>query len=61
MPATKQDLEYMAEAAAELAEMADGFGLTTLCFIFRMAALEADSAVPMADSTSDSRRPRNDH
>jgi len=61
MSATKQELEYMAEAAAELAEMADRLGLTTLCYIFRMAALEAESAVPTADSAGDSRRPRHDN
>jgi hypothetical protein len=61
MPTTKQELEYLSDAAAELAEMADNLGLATLSYIFRMAALEADSAAPTADSTSDGRRPRSDN
>jgi hypothetical protein len=61
MSATKQELEYMAEAAADLADMADRLGLATLCYIFRMAALEADLAAPTADSRGDSRRPRHDN
>jgi hypothetical protein len=61
MPTTKRELEYISEAAAELAEMADSLGLATLSYIFRMAEMEADSAAPTADSTSDGHRPRNDH
>jgi hypothetical protein len=61
MPTTKQELEYLSDAAAELAEMADNLGLATLSYIFRMAAMEADSAAPTVDSTSDGRRPRNDN
>jgi hypothetical protein len=60
MQKTRQELEYMSEAAAELAEMADRLGLPTLSYIFRMAAMEADSAAPIADLT-DGRRRRNDH
>jgi hypothetical protein len=61
MPTTKLELEYMSEAAVELAEMADKLGLPTLSYIFRMAAMEADSAAPTADSTGDGRRPRSDN
>jgi hypothetical protein len=61
MQNTRQELEYMSEAAAELAEMADRLGLPTLSYIFRMAAMEADSAAPIADLTGDGRRRRNDH
>jgi hypothetical protein len=60
MQTTKQELEYMSEAAAELAEMADRLGLSTLSYIFRMAALEADSVAPTVDSTGDGRH-RNDN
>jgi hypothetical protein len=60
MQKTRQELEYMSEAAVELAEMADRLGLPTLSYIFRMAAMEADSAAPTADSRGDDRH-RNDN
>lgn len=61
MQTNRQEMEYMSEAAVELAEMADRLGLPTLSYIFRMAAMEADSAAPAADSAGDGRRRRNDN
>ncbi|MBH5399261.1 hypothetical protein HZZ13_15955 [Bradyrhizobium sp. CNPSo 4010] len=39
-----EDLGYMSDMALELAQMADDSGLTTLAYLFRMAALEASTA-----------------
>ncbi|PPQ16294.1 hypothetical protein CV770_27005 [Bradyrhizobium sp. AC87j1] len=37
------DLGYMSDMALELAQMAEDTGLTTLAYLFRMAALEAST------------------
>jgi len=42
-----ENLGYMADMALELAQMADDSGLTTLAYLFRMAALEASTANSM--------------
>ncbi|WP_027542281.1 hypothetical protein [Bradyrhizobium sp. WSM2254] len=39
-----ENLGYMSDMALELAQMADDSGLTTLAYLFRMAALEASTA-----------------
>lgn len=39
-----EDLGYMSDMALELAQMAEDTGLTTLAYLFRMAALEASMA-----------------
>lgn len=41
---TKDKNLYMSDMALELAQMADDSGLTTLAYLFRMAALEASTA-----------------
>lgn len=38
-----ENLGYMSDMALELAQMADDSGLTTLAYLFRMAALEAST------------------
>ncbi|MCK1618692.1 hypothetical protein IVA96_18985 [Bradyrhizobium sp. 159] len=38
-----ENLGYMSDMALELAQMADDAGLTTLAYLFRMAALEAST------------------
>ncbi|WGD52178.1 hypothetical protein QA641_43445 [Bradyrhizobium sp. CB1650] len=44
MPQTKdENLGYMSDMALELAQMAEDSGLTTLAYLFRMAALEAST------------------
>ena len=40
----EENLGYMSDMALELAQMADDSGLTTLAYLFRMAALEASTA-----------------
>jgi len=42
-----ENLGYMSDMALELAQMADDSGLTTLAYLFRMAALEASTANSM--------------
>ncbi|MEY9364159.1 hypothetical protein ABH994_006880 [Bradyrhizobium yuanmingense] len=39
-----ENLGYMSDMALELAQMAEDIGLTTLAYLFRMAALEASTA-----------------
>ena len=39
-----ENLGYMSDMALELAQMAEETGLTTLAYLFRMAALEASTA-----------------
>ncbi|WP_025033398.1 hypothetical protein [Bradyrhizobium sp. DOA9] len=39
-----ENLGYMSDMALELAQLADDSGLTTLAYLFRMAALEASMA-----------------
>ena len=39
-----ENLGYMTDMALELAQMAEETGLTTLAYLFRMAALEASTA-----------------
>src|SRR3954447_11967545 len=39
-----ENLGYMSDMALELAQMAEDTGLTTLAYLFRMAALEASTA-----------------
>jgi hypothetical protein len=39
-----ENLGYMSDMALELAQMAEDSGLTTLAYLFRMAALEAFTA-----------------
>jgi hypothetical protein len=39
-----ENLGYMSDMALELAQMAEDTGLTTLAYLFRMAALEAATA-----------------
>lgn len=38
-----ENLGYMSDMAMELAQMAEDSGLTTLAYLFRMAALEAST------------------
>jgi hypothetical protein len=38
-----ENLGYMSDMALELAQMAEDSGLTTLAYLFRMAALEAST------------------
>jgi hypothetical protein len=38
-----ENLGYMSDMALELAQMAEDTGLTTLAYLFRMAALEAST------------------
>lgn len=42
-----ENLGYMSDMALELAQMAEDSGLTTLAYLFRMAALEASTANSM--------------
>ena len=45
MQKTKEEnLGYMSDMALELAQMAEDSGLSTLAYLFRMAALEATTA-----------------
>jgi hypothetical protein len=61
MQTTREEMEYMSEMAVELAEMADRLGLATLSYLFRMAAMEADSAAVTADLVVDGHHPGNDN
>jgi hypothetical protein len=46
----EENLGYMSDMALELAQMADDSGLSTLAYLFRMAALEAStSGTALAD------------
>jgi predicted TIM-barrel enzyme len=40
----EENLGYMTDMALELAQMAEDSGLSTLAYLFRMAALEASTA-----------------
>ncbi|TPQ27420.1 hypothetical protein C2U70_30770 [Bradyrhizobium guangdongense] len=44
MTMQEENLGYMSDMALELAQMAEESGLTTLAYLFRMAALEAATA-----------------
>ena len=45
MKTKEENLGYMSDMALELAQMAEDAGLSTLAYLFRMAALEASTAV----------------
>ena len=48
-----ENLGYMSDMALELAQMAEDSGLTTLAYLFRMAALEASTANSMLTDPED--------
>ena len=48
-----ENLGYMSDMAIELAQMAEDSGLTTLAYLFRMAALEASTANSMLAEPED--------
>ncbi|MGX1317807.1 hypothetical protein AB7M17_001260 [Bradyrhizobium sp. USDA 377] len=48
-----ENLGYMSDMAMELAQMADDSGLTTLAYLFRMAALEASTVNSMLAEPDD--------
>ncbi len=56
-----ENLGYMSDMALELAQMADDSGLTTLAYLFRMAALEASTATSVLAEPDDLGRHMTSH
>lgn len=56
-----ENLGYMSDMALELAQMAEGSGLATLAYLFRMAALEASTASSVLGEPDDLPRQMTSH
>ncbi|MBR0968216.1 hypothetical protein JQ554_29415 [Bradyrhizobium diazoefficiens] len=56
-----ENLGYMSDMALELAQMAEDFGLATLAYLFRMAALEASTADSVPPERGDRSREITSH
>jgi hypothetical protein len=57
----EEDLGFMSDMALEFAQMAENSGLATLAYLFRMAALEASTAVTVMTDSDDSPRQMTSH